>query len=106
MEPEVVVRVDFRSLSRFVTNFGEIHVIQEITIGDLLVVTSVTALIIVVLISQVYQWLRSDCMYEVGDVSKADILSIYVIYSSAAVVLYAFSKLNFGALAKGAEKWE
>ena len=60
MEPQVVVPVDFRSLTRFVTNFGEIHVIQEITIGDLLVVTSVTALIILILISQVYKWLRSD----------------------------------------------
>ena len=45
-------------------------------------------------------------MYEVVDLSKADILSIYVIFISAALVLYPFSKLIFGALAKGSEKWK
>lgn len=49
---QVVVPVDFRELTRFVTDFGEIHVIHEITLGDLLVSTAITALIIFLLISR------------------------------------------------------
>ncbi|MBM7543247.1 hypothetical protein [Amphibacillus cookii] len=49
----IVVPVDVREMTRFVTDIGEIHVIHEITLGDLIVSTTITALIIFLLISRV-----------------------------------------------------
>ncbi|SEO80528.1 hypothetical protein SAMN04488134_11360 [Amphibacillus marinus] len=49
----VVVPVDPREMTRIVTDSGELHIIHEITLGDLLIVTALFAIIIFMLISSV-----------------------------------------------------
>ena len=51
-EPQVVVPVEIREMTRVETEKGNIHVIHEITLGDLLVSMSLVAL----LIFQVLSW--------------------------------------------------
>lgn len=53
MEPQVVVPVDIREMTRIETDKGNIHVIHEITFGDLLVATSLVAILIFMVISRV-----------------------------------------------------
>lgn len=51
--PQVVVPVEIREMTRIDTEKGAIHVIHEITLGDLLVSTSVVALLIFLVLSRV-----------------------------------------------------
>lgn len=53
MDNQVVVPVDVREMTRFVTDQGEIHIIHEITLGDLLISTLLCAILIFMLISRV-----------------------------------------------------
>ncbi len=57
MEPEsspsVVVPVEIREMTRVETEKGNIHVIHEITLGDLLVSMSIVALLIFQVLSRV-----------------------------------------------------
>ena len=50
---KIVIPVDQREKTIFETDKGEIHVIHEITLGDLLVSTSLAILIIVMFLSRV-----------------------------------------------------
>lgn len=50
---DVVVPVDPREITRFITDHGEIHVIHELTLGDLIVSTLLVATLIMLLISRV-----------------------------------------------------
>ncbi|WP_017473330.1 hypothetical protein [Amphibacillus jilinensis] len=52
-EATVVVPVDPREMTRMVTDNGEIHIIHEITLGDLLVTSVLFTIIIFMLISRV-----------------------------------------------------
>jgi len=52
-EPQIVVPVDIREMTRFETEKGNIHVIHEITLGDLLVSTALVAILIFMVISRV-----------------------------------------------------
>ena len=52
-EPQVFVPVDVREMTVFENDNGEIHVIHEITIGDLLVSTSIIAFLIFAILSRV-----------------------------------------------------
>lgn len=52
-EPQIVVPVETREMTRIDTDKGEIHVIHEITLGDLLVSTSIVAILIFLVISRV-----------------------------------------------------
>jgi len=52
-EPQIVVPVDIREMTRFETEKGNIHVIHEITLGDLLVSTALVATLIFMVISRV-----------------------------------------------------
>jgi len=56
-ELEVVVPVDVREMTRVEAQFGEIHVIHEITLGDLLVTTTITALLIFSLITKAIRYM-------------------------------------------------
>lgn len=51
-EPQVVVPVEIREMTRVETTQGEIHVIHEITLGDLIVSTVMFALLIFLLINR------------------------------------------------------
>lgn len=53
MEPQVVVPVETREMTRINTEKGEIHVIHEITLGDLLLLTAIVALLIFHVLSRV-----------------------------------------------------
>lgn len=53
MEPEVIVPVDVREMTRFETEKGNIHVIHEITLGDLLISTCLVAILIFMVLSRV-----------------------------------------------------
>lgn len=52
-EPEVFVPVDVREMTSIDTDQGEIHIIHEITLGDLLTTTLLATIIIFMLISRV-----------------------------------------------------
>lgn len=52
-EPQVVVPVDIREMTRIDTPKGEIHVIHEVTLGDLLIATTLVATLIFMVISRV-----------------------------------------------------
>ncbi|MBU8733704.1 hypothetical protein M3205_23265 [Cytobacillus firmus] len=52
-EPQVVVPVEIREMTRVETEKGNIHVIHEITLGDLLVSMSLVALLIFQVLSRV-----------------------------------------------------
>lgn len=52
-DPEVVVPVEVRELTRFETDQGNIDLIHEITVGDLLVSTILFALLIFFVVSRV-----------------------------------------------------
>lgn len=52
-EPQIVVPVETREMTRIDTDKGAIHVIHEITLGDLLVSTSIVAILIFLVISRV-----------------------------------------------------
>lgn len=49
---QIVVPVDVREMTLVESEFGEIHVIHEITLGDLLVTTAIAALLIFSLITK------------------------------------------------------
>lgn len=51
--PSVVVPVEIREMTRVETEKGNIHVIHEITFGDLLVSMSLVALLIFLVLSRV-----------------------------------------------------
>lgn len=51
--PQVVVPVEIREMTRIETEKGNIHVIHEITLGDLLVSTSLVAILIFMVLSRV-----------------------------------------------------
>lgn len=51
-ETSVMVPVDVREMTRIVTDQGEIHIIHEITLGDLLTTTLLCAILIFMLISR------------------------------------------------------
>lgn len=51
-EPQVVVPVEIREMTRFETDKGNIHIIHEITLGDLLVSTSLIAILIFMVFSR------------------------------------------------------
>lgn len=53
LDPEVIVPVDVREMTRFETDKGDIHIIHEITIGDLLVTMSIVALLIFTVLSRI-----------------------------------------------------
>lgn len=53
LDPEVIVPVDVREMTRFETDKGDIHIIHEITIGDLLVTMSIVALLIFIVLSRI-----------------------------------------------------
>ncbi|CDQ42115.1 hypothetical protein [Virgibacillus salexigens] len=53
MDEQVVVPVDVREMTRIVTDQGEIHIIHEVTLGDLLTTTLLCAILIFMLISRV-----------------------------------------------------
>lgn len=53
MDPQVVVPVEIRELTRVETEKGNIQVIHEITLGDLLVSASLVALLIFMVLSRV-----------------------------------------------------
>lgn len=54
MESEiVVVPVDPREMTRFITDSGELHIIHEITLGDLLITTALFGILIFMLVSRV-----------------------------------------------------
>ena len=52
-EPQIVVPVEIREMTRIETDKGKIHVIHEITLGDLLVSTSLIAILIFMVLSRV-----------------------------------------------------
>ncbi|WP_017473863.1 hypothetical protein [Amphibacillus jilinensis] len=52
-DTDVVVPVDVREMSIFESDIGEIHVIHEITLGDLMVSTALVAMIVFMLIARV-----------------------------------------------------
>lgn len=51
--PEVVVPVEIREMTVFETDKGVIHVIHEVTLGDLLISTILTATLIFMVVSRV-----------------------------------------------------
>lgn len=51
--PEVVVPVDVREMTRIVTESGEIHVLHEITLGEVVLSVLLIMLLVFLLISQV-----------------------------------------------------
>ncbi|MDQ0412901.1 hypothetical protein [Mesobacillus stamsii] len=53
MDPQVVVPVEIREMTRVETEKGNINVIHEITFGDLIVSTSIIALLIFLVLSRV-----------------------------------------------------
>lgn len=52
-DPQVYVPVDVREMTRLENESGEIHIIHEITLGDLLVTTAIVAFLIFSLLSRV-----------------------------------------------------
>jgi len=52
-EPQIVVPVEIRELTRVETEKGNIHVIHEFTFGDLMVSTSLFMLLIFLVLSRV-----------------------------------------------------
>lgn len=52
-EPQVVIPIEIREYTPFVTESGNINVIHEITIGELLVCTLIMALLIFTVIGRV-----------------------------------------------------
>lgn len=52
-EPQIVVPVEIREITRVETEKGNIHVIHEMTFGDLIVSTSIVALLIFLVLSRV-----------------------------------------------------
>ncbi|PAF20060.1 hypothetical protein CHH49_18105 [Terribacillus saccharophilus] len=52
-DAQVVVPVDVREMTVMETDKGEIHVISEITLGDLLITTSLLAILIFMVLSRV-----------------------------------------------------
>lgn len=55
MEPDtqVVVPVDIREMTRFENEKGAINIIHEITMGDLLIATSLIAILIFMVLSRI-----------------------------------------------------
>ncbi|MGG0718381.1 hypothetical protein ABE096_12425 [Robertmurraya massiliosenegalensis] len=51
--PQVVVPVEIRDMTRFENEKGKINIIHEITIGDLLVSTSLIAILIFLVLSRI-----------------------------------------------------
>lgn len=51
--PMVVVPVEIREMTRFENEKGKINIIHEITIGDLLVSTSLVAILIFMVLSRI-----------------------------------------------------
>lgn len=52
-DPQVVVPVDVREMTRIVTDQGELHIIHEITLGDMLISTILVLILVFMLISRV-----------------------------------------------------
>lgn len=52
-EPQVVVPVEIREMTRVETEKGNIHVIHEITLGELLISTILLATLIFMVLSRV-----------------------------------------------------
>lgn len=52
-DPQVVVPVEIREMTRFETDAGNIHVIHEITLGDLVISTLLAAILIFIIVSRV-----------------------------------------------------
>jgi hypothetical protein len=50
--PQIVVPVEIREMTRIETEKGNIHVIQEITLGDLLVSTILIAVLVFMLVER------------------------------------------------------
>lgn len=53
MDPQIVVPVEVREHTRIETEKGNIHVIHEMTLGDLLIAMSIVALLIFQVLSRV-----------------------------------------------------
>lgn len=51
-QPQVVVPVEIREMTRFENEKGHINIIHEITMGDLLVSTSLVAILIFMVLSR------------------------------------------------------
>lgn len=51
-DPQVVVPVEIREMTRFETDSGNINVIHEITLGDLITATLLTAILIFMIVSR------------------------------------------------------
>lgn len=51
-DPQVVVPVEIREMTRFETDSGNINVIHEITLGDLLTSTLLIAILIFIIVSR------------------------------------------------------
>lgn len=52
-DPQVVIPIEIRELTPFVTESGNINVIHEITLGDLLVSTLIMALLVFTVIGRI-----------------------------------------------------
>lgn len=52
-EPQVIVPVEIREMTRVETEKGNIHVIHEITLGELLISTILLAILIFMVLSRV-----------------------------------------------------
>lgn len=52
-DPQVVVPVEIREMTRIETDSGSIHVIHEITLGDLLTSTLLAAILFFSIVSRV-----------------------------------------------------
>lgn len=52
-DPQVVVPVEIREMTRFETDSGNIHVIHEMTLGDLIIATLLAAILIFLFVSRV-----------------------------------------------------
>lgn len=52
-EPQVVVPVDVREITTLYTDQGEIHIIHELTLGDLVLSTLLMAILLFLIISRV-----------------------------------------------------
>ena len=52
-EPQVFVPVEIREMTRFETDSGNIHVIHEITLGDLVTSTLLAAILVFIIVSRV-----------------------------------------------------
>ncbi|UOQ47215.1 hypothetical protein MUN88_14180 [Gracilibacillus caseinilyticus] len=52
-EPQVTSPIDPREMTRFVTDSGEIHVIHEMTLGDLVIMLALAAILLFLVIDRV-----------------------------------------------------